>query len=81
MTIPSGIKVKHRQAGYEGTVDGLTAIVAPKATLNPDGRTQYRINVKGQPRRILAPEEDLLILVDPEGVVLMEKAKVEYRRF
>jgi hypothetical protein len=79
LRIPDGTKVKHRLDGYEGTIDGLTAIVVRGASLNPDRKTQYRINV-GTPYRNLAAEEDLLIRLDPEGLVMMGKEKVEYRR-
>jgi len=77
--IPDGTKVKHRLDGYEGIVDGLTAIVQKGAILNPDRRTQYRVNVDDHRRR-LAGEDDLLILVDREGLLLVQKATVEYRR-
>lgn len=75
--IPDGIKVRHRSDGYEGYIDGLTEIVTGPRR-NPDGRTQYRLNV-GAPDRLLAVEEDLLILTDKEGLVIMVKQKVEYR--
>ncbi len=75
--IPDGTKVRHRSDGHEGYIDGLTEIVnGPRR--NPDGRTQYRLNI-GEPDRILVVEEDLLILTDKEGLVLMAKQKVEYR--
>ncbi len=77
--IPDGIQVKHRLESYEGTVDGLTALVEKGVVLNPDHKTQYRVNVGGT-RRNLAPEEDLLIKVDRDGLVLMQRASVEYRR-
>jgi hypothetical protein len=75
--IPDGTKVRHRSDGYEGYVDGLTEIVTGPRR-NPDGRTQYRINI-GESDRLLVVEEDLLILTDKEGLVLMAKQKVEYR--
>jgi hypothetical protein len=75
--IPDGTKVRHRSEGHEGFIDGLTEIVIGQAR-NPDRRTQYRMNV-GEPSRKLAAEEDLLILTDHDGVVLMAKQKVEYR--
>lgn len=46
---------------------------------NPDSRTQHRINV-GDPDLTLAFEDDLLVLTDEDGVVLMVKQKGEYRR-
>lgn len=75
--IPDGTKVRHRQEGHEGFIDGLTEIIT-SLRRNPDGRTQYRIDV-GSPGRKLAAEEDLLILTDHDGLVMMIKQKVEYR--
>jgi hypothetical protein len=77
--IPDGTKVKHRPDGQEGFIDGLTELVTGSHR-NPDGRTQYRINV-GDTNRTLAVEEDLLILTDKDGLVLMLKQKTEYRSF
>lgn len=76
--IPDGTKVRHRQEGHEGVIDGLTEIVNGPGR-NPDGRTQYRVNV-GEPVRKLAAEQELLILTDPEGLVMIVKQNVEYRR-
>ena len=76
--IPDGTKVRHRQEGKEGFIDGLTEIVTG-TNRNPDGRTQYRVNV-GTPLRKLAAEEELLILTDPDGLVMIVKQNVEYRR-
>ena len=76
--IPDGTKVRFREDGREGIIDGLTELVVGPGR-NPDGRTQYRINV-GDPDRILAIEDDLIVLTDADGVVLMVKQKGEYRR-
>lgn len=76
--IPDGTKVRFRKDGREGIIDGLTELVVGPGR-NPDGRTQYRINV-GDPDRTLAIEDDLLVLTDADGVVLMVKQKGEYRR-
>jgi hypothetical protein len=76
--IPDGTKVRNRVDGQEGAIDGLTEITSG-AGLNPDGRTQYRVNV-GTPTRQLAPEEDLLILTDREGLAMILRESVEYRR-
>ena len=46
---------------------------------NPDGRTQYRLNV-GDQSRILAGQDDLAVLTDDEGLVLIVKQSIEYRR-
>ena len=76
--IPDGTKVRLREDGREGVIDGLTELVVGLGR-NPDSRTQYRINV-GDPDRTLAIEDDLLVLTDADGVVLMVKQKGEYRR-
>jgi len=34
----------------------------------------------GKPQRLLVAEEDLLILVDEEGLVMMDKETASYRR-
>ena len=77
--IPDGTKVRLNQEGrdQEGTVDGLTQIVIGQRR-NPDGLTQYRINV-GEPTRLLAVEDELRILTDPKGLVLIEREQAPYR--
>ena len=75
--IPDGTMVQHRLDGQKGHIDGLAEIVNGPSR-NPDGRTQYRINV-GKGDRVLIAEEDLLILTDAEGLVRMAKEKGEYR--
>jgi hypothetical protein len=77
--IPDGTWVRHLPNGREGVIDGLTELIVGQRR-NPDGRTQYRINL-GDSDRTLAVEEDLLILTDADGLVLMVKQKDEYRRF
>ncbi|MCK6501216.1 MAG: hypothetical protein L6Q38_17180, partial [Nitrospira sp.] len=52
--IPDGTMVQHRLDGQKGHIDGLTEIVMGP-TRNPDGRTQYRINV-GKGDRVLIAE-------------------------
>jgi len=76
--IPDKTTVRHRLEDHQGAVDGLTEIVTGSKR-NPDGRTQYRIDV-GQPQRLLAAEEDLVILLDDEDLIMMNKEKIEYRR-
>ena len=46
---------------------------------NPDGKTQYRMNI-GAPDRQLVTESDLSILVDDEELVIMLRQKAPYRR-
>ncbi|WP_455379119.1 hypothetical protein [Petrachloros mirabilis] len=76
--IPNGTKVRFREGGQEGVIDGLTELVIGPAR-NPDGKTQYRVNV-GDQDRMLVTEETLLLLTDEEGVVLMLKENSDYRR-
>ncbi len=77
--IPDGTKVRHRSEGKDGVVEGLTAIVTGPSR-NPDGRTQYRIDVAGAPAMQLAAEDDLLILTDKSGLVLILRQQEGYRR-
>jgi len=77
--IPDGTRVRLRENGEEGVIDGLTELVAGPGR-NPDGRTQYRVNL-GDQARTLVIEDDLLVLIDEEGMVLMAKQKTEFRRF
>ena len=76
--IPDGIRVRLRETALEGVIDGLTELVVGPAR-NPDGRTQYRVNL-GDPERMLVAEDALLIVVDKDGLVFMLKQKPEYRR-
>jgi hypothetical protein len=79
MRIPDGTKVRLCEGGQEGVIDGLTELVVGPGR-NPDGRTQYRLNV-GDQERMLVAQEALLVLIDADGVVLMEKKQnVDYRR-
>ena len=71
--IPDGTKVRLREDRCEGIIGGLTELVVGPG-LNPYSRTQYRINV-GDPDRTLAIEDDLLVLTDADGVLLMVKQK------
>lgn len=77
--IPNGIRVRHRSEGKDGVVEGLTEIVTG-AGRNPDGRTQYRIDVAGAPAMQLAAEDELLILTDEDGLVIILRQQEEYRR-
>ena len=79
LRIPNGARVRHRLEGYEGVIDGLTEIVEKGSLLNPDKRSQYRINV-GAPTRKLAAEDELLIVADADGLMIIVRAKIEYRR-
>lgn len=75
---PKGTKVRLLEGGQEGVIDGLTELVMGPGR-NPDGRTQYRLNV-GDRSRLLAGQSDLAVLIDKDGVVLIEKQNIEYRR-
>lgn len=76
--IPNGTKVRHRHEAYDGVVDGLTEIVEGPHR-NPDGKTQYRINIGGT-TRLLVTEENLSILLDDENLVMIGREKEPYRR-
>ena len=76
--IPDGTRVRLRENAQEGVIDGLTELVIGPGR-NPDGRTQYRINL-GDPARMLVAEDALLIVIDKEGLVFMVKQHVDYRR-
>lgn len=76
--IPDGTRVKHRHEGHEGVIDGLTEMVTG-ASRNPDGRTQYRMNI-GTSTRQLVTQDDLCILLDHEDLVIMIRQKEPYRR-
>jgi hypothetical protein len=76
--IPNGTKVRIGSGGRDGTIDGLTELVTGSRR-NPDGRTQYRISMVGEQERTLAAEDDLVILTDAEGLVLIAKQAIEYR--
>ena len=75
---PNGTKVRLLEGGQEGLIDGLTELVVGPGR-NPDGRTQYRLNV-GDRNRMLVGQGDLAVLTDKEGLVLIEKQTIEYRR-
>jgi hypothetical protein len=76
--IPNGTTVRLLEGGQEGSIDGMTELVVGPGR-NSDGRTQYRLNV-GDQSHILAGQGDLAVLTDKEGVVLIEKQNIEYRR-
>ncbi|HSF68179.1 MAG TPA: hypothetical protein VLA67_12205 [Nitrospiraceae bacterium] len=76
--IPDGTRVRLRENAQEGVIDGLTELVIGPGR-NPDGRTQYRINL-GDPARMLVAEDALLIVIDKEGLVFMVKQNADYRR-
>lgn len=76
--IPNGTKVRHRSEAYEGVIDGLTEIVSG-SDRNPDGKTQYRVNV-GDNTRLLVSEDHLNILLDNNNLVLLARESELYRR-
>ena len=76
--IPDGTKVRHRSEAYDGVIDGLTEIVSG-SDRNPDGKTQYRVNVGGN-TRLLVSEQHLNILLDNKNLVLLAREPELYRR-
>jgi len=77
--IPNGTKVRLAEGGIKGVIDGVTEFVIG-ALRNPDGRSQYRVNV-GNPLRMLVAQQDLVVLTDAAGLVLIHKANDDYRRY
>jgi hypothetical protein len=78
MKFPKGTKVRLLEGGREGVIDGVTELVVGPGR-NPDGRTQYRLNV-GDPGRMLVGQDDLVVLTDADGLVLIAKENIDYRR-
>lgn len=76
--IPNGTKVRHRTEAYDGIIDGLTEIVSG-TDRNPDGKTQYRVNV-GDSTRLLVSEDHLNILLDDKNLVFVGRESELYRR-
>lgn len=76
--IPDGTKVRHRLDAYDGYIDGLTELVEGPGR-NPDGKTQYRVNV-GPGARQLVSEENLNILLGHDDQVIIGKEKEAYRQ-
>ncbi len=76
--IPDGTRVRHRSEAYDGIIDGLTEIVSGSER-NPDGKTQYRVNV-GDSTRLLVSEDHLNILLDNKNLVLVGRESELYRR-
>jgi hypothetical protein len=70
--------VRHRSEAYEGVIDGLTEIVSG-SDRNPDGKTQYRVNV-GESTRLLVSEQHLNILLDNKNLVLVGREPELYRQ-
>ncbi len=76
--IPDGTRVRHRSESYEGVIDGLTELVSGSER-NPDGRTQYRVNV-GDNTRLLVSEDHLNIVLDKMDLVLLGRESELYRK-
>ena len=60
-------------------MEGLTEIVKGPGR-NPDGRTQYRVDL-GESSMKLAAEDELLILTDKDGLVIVLRQQEGYRRY
>src|SRR5215210_2153497 len=69
ISLRDGTLVRHKNRGYEGKIEGTTAIKAcftrggalPDAPNNKES-FQYRVVVDGQSMRYIAPLEDLEVL-------------------
>jgi hypothetical protein len=67
--LEDGTLIRHKVAGYEGRIEGTTEIkscftIRGELLVNPTGKQlfQYRVVVKGESLRRIAPAEDLEIL-------------------
>jgi len=76
VALQNGTMIRHKTAGYEGRIDGTTAI---QACFTEGGETlesrnskhtfQYRIAIAGKSLRRIAPAEDLEILEQTTQVI------------
>ena len=73
--LQDGTLIRHKVAGYEGRIDGTTEIKTCFTArgelldkLNSKQTFQYRVVIKGEPMRRIAPIEDLEILERAEQV-------------
>jgi hypothetical protein len=64
---PEATRVKHRDEGYEGWVDGLTE-VHKGGKVNPDGKSKYRIRFHDRETRALAAEQEIEHCKDLESI-------------
>jgi len=71
LALSDGTLVRHRVSGYLGRIDGVTGIQtcftnhgAPMPTATSKERFQYRVIVKGEKMRRIAPVRDLEVLDD-----------------
>jgi hypothetical protein len=62
-----GTRVKHRDEGYEGWVDGVTELHAG-GKLNPDAKSKYRIRLHDHEKRALAAEQEIEHCKDLESI-------------
>lgn len=74
--LQNGTLIRHRVAGYEGTIDGITEIKAcftsggePAAKAAARESFQYRIAVPQEVMRRIAPAEDLEVIEEVFEVV------------
>lgn len=83
--LQDGTLIRHKVAGYEGRIDGTTGIKTCFTSrgelldkLNNKQTFQYRVEIKGEPMRRIAPAEDLEIL---EGVteVVCPRCQVSFQ--
>ncbi len=74
--LQDGTVIRHKMAGYEGRIEGITEIKTcftskGKSLEKPNSKQtfQYRVAVKGESMRRIAPVEDLEILEGFEQVI------------
>jgi hypothetical protein len=82
-SLRDGTLVRHKTIGYEGRIEGTTAI---KTCFTRDGKLlgvpttkeafQYRVAVSGQSMRLIAPVDDLEILEASAEIVCIRCSRV-----
>ncbi len=87
MDLRDGTVVRHKNKGYEGKIEGRTAIKAcfTRGGMLLDGATskeafQYRVAVNGEASRCIAPAEDLEILDESLAIVCVRCQKSFYTK-
>ncbi|HWH75758.1 MAG TPA: hypothetical protein VNT76_00245, partial [Candidatus Binatus sp.] len=87
ISLRDGTLVRHKQKGYEGKIEGTTAIKScftrGGTLLDPPTTKeafQYRVVVSGETSRFIAPVEDLEILDEAIAIVCVRCSKGFYTK-
>jgi hypothetical protein len=87
ISLRDGTLVRHKQRGYEGKIEGTTAIktcfTKGGTTLDPPTTKeafQYRVAVSGESARYIAPIEDLEIIDAAVAIICVRCSKSFYSK-